>query len=101
MHNEQFNDVFRSGGGGTEEIKRKKSVWLRISGINSYMATLFALKLYWVVWLELPSFVTLGFPCPSALIVPKVKLSYILSILCTSSDLLPLGHSGDLKAYLE
>ena len=38
------------------------------------MATVFVLKLYWVVWLELPSFVTSGYPCPSALFVLKVKL---------------------------
>ena len=66
------------------------------------MATLFVLKLYYVVWLELPRFVTLGYPHPSALIVPKVKSSKILSTLCTQANLLPLlGHSGDSKAYLE
>ena len=37
------------------------------------MATVLVLKLYQVVWLELPSFVTLGYPHPSVLFVLKVK----------------------------
>ena len=66
------------------------------------MATLFILKLYQVVWLELSSFVTSVFPHPSALTALKVKLSYILSTLCTLSNLLPLlCHSSNSKAYLE
>ena len=54
------------------------------------MATLFGLKLYWIVWLELPSSVTLGCLHPSALIVLKDKSSFISSILCISYNLLPL-----------
>ena len=54
------------------------------------MATVLVLKLYYVVWLELPSFVTTGYPHPSALIVLEVKSRHILSTLCTMSDLLPL-----------
>ena len=38
------------------------------------MTTLFVLILYYVVWLELPSFVTSGIPHPAALSVPKDKL---------------------------
>ena len=39
------------------------------------MATVLVLKLYWVVWLELPSFVTSGYPRPSAIFMLKVKMS--------------------------
>ena len=35
LHNEQFNDLFGSGGGGTG----KKSVCSRISGINPHSAS--------------------------------------------------------------
>ena len=56
----------------------------------SVTATVLVLKLYLVVWLELPSFVTLGYPHPSAIIVLKVKMRHILSILCATSVLLPL-----------
>ena len=50
---------------------------------SSVTATLFVYKLYYVVWLELPSFVISGYLHPSALIMPKVKSSIISNILCT------------------
>src|SRR6202000_2956479 len=68
----------------------------------SVMATVLYLKLYQVVWLELPSFVTSGYPCPSALIVLKVKMrqysEYPLHHICTPPT---LGHCSDSKAYSE
>ena len=69
---------------------------------SSVTATVLVLKLYYVVWLELPSFVTSGYPCPSALIVLKVKMrqysEYPLHHIHSPST---LGHCGDSKAYLE
>ena len=62
----------------------------------------FVLKLYWVVWLELPSFVTSGYPHPSAIFVLKVKTSdyseYPLRHIRSPPT---LGHWGNSKAYLE
>ena len=55
---------------------------LHICGVLSWPHFSY-LKLNKVVWLELPSFVTSGYPPPSALIMPKVKSSIILSTLCT------------------
>ena len=69
---------------------------------SSVTPTVLVLKLYWVVWLELPSFVTSGYPRPSALIVLKVKTrqysEYPLRRIHSPST---LGHCGDSKAYLE
>ena len=54
------------------------------------------------MWLELPSFVTLGYPRPSALIVLKVKTSdYSEYPLHQIRSPPTLGYWGDSKAYLE
>ena len=66
------------------------------------MATLFIPKLYKAMWLEPPSFVTSRFSHHSALIVPKDKLRQVSEHPQHCSDLLPLlGHSSNLRAYLE
>ena len=69
---------------------------------SSITATVLVLKLYQVVWLELPIFVTSGYPRPSALSVLKVKTSqyseYPLHYIRSPPT---LGHLGDSRAYLE